>query len=95
LKKKNEIQDLIPPFVFDLLTQENGCRDESIQSSMQCSTATNIGGWELGGWTNTPESWIHVFQARSTGVGARALGEVAVSLFRELTSQKSAAKQFS
>jgi hypothetical protein len=92
---KNENQNLTPPFVVDLLTQE-GYEEESIQSPSQHSTATNLGGWELGGWMNTPDNWIHVIQVCSTdGGGAdtfvdrHALGEVASSLFRELTSQKS------
>jgi hypothetical protein len=37
---------LMTPFVVDLLTQEDGCGERSIQSSMQCSTATNLWGWE-------------------------------------------------
>jgi hypothetical protein len=103
-RKENEIGDFTPPFVVDLLTQEGGVDDESNQSTMQCSTATNLGGWETGGWTNSPDTWVRVFQARSTEDGAdffvdrRALGEVAVSLFRELTSQteprKTAAENF-
>jgi hypothetical protein len=78
--------------------------EESIQSTSQWSTATNLRGWEPGGWTSTPKQLIHVFEARSTEGGADCfvdrhalLGEVASltsSLFRELTSQKSAAKQF-
>jgi hypothetical protein len=79
------------------LTQE-GYEEELIHSPSQYNTATNLGGWELGGWRNTPNNWIHVFQALSTEGGAdffvdrHALGEVASSLLRELTSQKSAAK---
>jgi hypothetical protein len=60
---------------------------------MQRSKANNLGGWELGGWMNTPKTGL----ARSTKgvdiiVERHALGEVAMLLFRELTSQKSAAK---
>ncbi len=82
------------PFLVDLLTQE-GNEEELIQSPLQGCTATNLGGWELRGWTNTPKNWIRVFQAHSTEGGAddfvdrRVLGEVASSLFRELTSEKS------
>ena len=94
LTNKNGIGDLTPPFVVDLLTQEDGGGDESIQSSGQGSTATYLGGWETGGWTSSAESWIRVVQARSTEGGAdffvdrHALGKVALSLFRELTTQK-------
>jgi hypothetical protein len=104
-RKENEIGDFMPPpFVVDLLTQEGGVDDESNQSTMQCSTATNLGGWETGGWTNSPDTWVRVFQACSTEDGADfsldtcALGELAFSLFRELTSQtelqKTAAENF-
>jgi hypothetical protein len=67
---------------------------------MQCSTATNLGGWELGRQMNTAKNWICVFQALSTEreadffVDRHALGEVTTSCFRELPSQNSAAKQF-
>ena len=94
LTNKNGIEDLTPPFVVDLLTQEDGGGEESIQSSGQGSTATYVGGWETGGWTSSHESWVRVFQARSTEGGAdffvdrHALGKVALSLFRELTTQK-------
>ncbi len=63
---KNKKQNLTPPFVVDLLMQEVYDEQELIQSPSQCSTATNLGGWELGGWTNTPKTWISVFQARSS-----------------------------
>jgi hypothetical protein len=96
---KNKKQNLTPPFVVDLMTQEGFDEQESILSPSHCSTATNLGGWEAGGWTNTPRNWIRLFQARSTEGGAdfyvdrSALGEVALSLFREVTSEKSAAKK--
>jgi hypothetical protein len=58
------------PFAADLLIQE-GYEEESIQSRSQGSIArTNLGGWELGGWTNTPGNWIHMIQACSTEGGA-------------------------
>jgi hypothetical protein len=93
----NENPNFAPPFVVDLLTQENGCDQQSVQSP-SCSTATFLGGWESSGWTNTSENWVRLFQACSTEGGAdcfvdkRALGEVASSLFRDLTSEFSAAK---
>jgi hypothetical protein len=96
-KDPNENPNFAPPFVVDLMTQENGCDQQSVQSP-SCSTATFLGGWESGGWTNTPENWVRIFQARSTEGGAdffvdkRALGEVVSSLFRDLTSEFSAAK---
>ncbi len=96
----NENEILTPPFVVDLLTKEICCDQESVQSPA-CSTATFLGGWEsgAGGWANTPENWVRVFQARSTEGGAdffvdrRALGEVASSLFRDLASEFVAAKK--
>jgi hypothetical protein len=83
-----------PPFVVDFLAQDQ----ESVQSP-SCSTATFLGGWESGGWTNTPENWVRILQARSTEGGAdlfvdrHALGEVASSLFRDLASEFVAAKK--
>jgi hypothetical protein len=59
LTTENEDPDLMPPFVVDLLTHEDRCGEESIQSSIQCSTATNLGGWGSGGWMNTPKNWIY------------------------------------
>jgi hypothetical protein len=97
---KTKKQNLTPPFVVDLLMQDVYDEEELIQFPSQCSTATNLGGLELGEWTNRPGNWIHLFQARSTEGGAdfyvnrSVLGEVALSLFREVTSQKSAAKKF-
>jgi hypothetical protein len=87
---KDENPNFSPPFVVDLLTQENGCDQESVQSPL-CSTATFLGGWELGGWANTPTNWVHVFPASSMEGGTdffvnrHALGEAASSLFRDLT----------
>jgi hypothetical protein len=96
---KHENPNLAPHFVVDLLTKEICCDQESVQSPA-CSTATFLGGWEsgAGGWANTPENWARVFQARSTEGGAdffvdrRALGQVVSSLFRDLASEFSAAK---
>jgi hypothetical protein len=68
----NENPNFAPPFVVGLLTQENGCDQQSVQSP-SCSTATFLGGWELGGWTNTPENWVRLFQACSTEGGADVL----------------------
>jgi hypothetical protein len=96
---RTEHPDFAPPFVVDFLTQGNGCDQESVQSTYG-STSTFLGGWELGGWMNTPENWVHLFQARSTEGGTdffvdrRTLGEVASSLFRDLTSEFSAAKNY-
>jgi hypothetical protein len=83
----NENEILSPPFVVDLLTQE--------ENSLQPPTE------EL--WaTSRPDQWTRVFQARSTEGGMDfyvdqwALREVASSLLRDLTteeSQKSAAKK--
>jgi hypothetical protein len=62
---------------------QEGYEEQSIQSSSQCSTATNLGGRESGGRTNTPDNWTCVFQACSMEGGAAffvdrcALGEVA------------------
>jgi hypothetical protein len=95
---KNENPDFAPPFVVDFLTQGNGCDQESVQFPSN-STATFLGGWELGGWKNNPENWVCLFQARSMGGGAdffvdrHALGEVATSLSRDLTSEFSATKK--
>jgi hypothetical protein len=91
---------LTPPFVLDLLTQEDhGNNEDSIQSlSEEGSTATIIVG--IGEWAmSRPNQWTHVFQACSTEGGAdfymdrHALGEVATSWLRDLTSQKSAAEK--
>jgi hypothetical protein len=79
----NENEILTPPFLVDLLTQEDrGSDEDSIQSpSEEGSTATNIVG--IGEWaTNRPNQWTHVFQAGSTEGGAdfyvdrHVLGEV-------------------
>jgi hypothetical protein len=100
---EEKTQETGPPFVVDLLTQltqqELGTSDEESTQSPSCSTATFLGGWESGGWTNTPENWVRVFQARSTEGGAdffvdrRGLGEVASVLFRDLTSEFSATEK--
>jgi hypothetical protein len=98
---KNENQNLIPQFVVDLLTQDEACEEEEESNPSPCSTATHLGGWGLaGGWADpTDNCWIRVFQARTTEGGAdffvdgRALGDVAATLFRDLTSQKSAAEK--
>jgi hypothetical protein len=74
----NENEILSPPFVVDLLTQE--------ESSVQPATE------EL--WaTSRPDQWTRVFQARSTEGGMdyyvdqEALREVASSLLRDLTTE--------
>jgi hypothetical protein len=90
----HENPNFAPPFVVDLLTQEIECDQDSVHSPSACSTATFLRGWEAGGWTNTPDKWVRVFQARSTEGGAdifvdrRAIGD----LFRDLASEFSAAK---
>jgi hypothetical protein len=98
---KNENPNFAKPFVVDLLMQENGCDQEPVQSP-SCSTATFLGGWESGEWTNTPENWVCLFQACSMVEGGEdffvnrcALGEVASSLFTDLTSEFSATKSCS
>jgi hypothetical protein len=90
---ENENEILTPPFVVDLLTQvENREIDDD-----EKSTATIFVG--MGGWATRPDPWTRVFQARSTEGGMdffvdqRALGEVAGSLLRDLTTQKSAAEK--
>jgi hypothetical protein len=96
---KEKSPNFKPPFVVDILTQDICCDQESVQSPT-CSTATFLGGWEsgAGGWANTPENWVCVFQACSTEGGAdffvnrRLLGQVVSSLFRDLASEFSAAK---
>jgi hypothetical protein len=97
---KNEKQNLLPQFVVDLLTQEDAYEQEEEESNPSpCSTATHLGGWGSGEWEHPTDNWIRVFQARTTEGGAdffvdgRALGDVAATLFRDLTSQKSAAEK--
>ena len=77
---KNENDILTPPFVVDLITQEEN------------SHAPLCGDF----WaTGRPDQWTRVFQARSTEGGMdffvdqRALREVAGSLLRDLTSENS------
>jgi hypothetical protein len=88
--KENEM--LTPPSVIDLLTQV-----ENREIDDEESTATIFVG--TGGWTTRPDPWTRVFQARSTEGGMdfyvdqQALGEVAGSLLRDLTHQKSAAEK--
>jgi hypothetical protein len=92
---KNENEILTPPFVVDLFTQEEN-RDIGFTDD-DGSTATIFVG-EGGGWTSRPDPWTRVFQARSTEGGMdfyvdqEALGGVAGALLRDLTRQKSAAK---
>jgi hypothetical protein len=92
---RNENEILTPPFVVDLLSQEKTHETDSPADDE--STDTIYVG--LGGWTTRPDPWTRVFQARSTEDGMdfyvdqEALGEVAGSLLRDLTRQKSAAKK--
>jgi hypothetical protein len=82
-RPRNENEILTPPFIVDLLTQT---------SEEEGSTA---GGWAM----DRPTQWTRVFQARSTQRGGAAfyvdtdaLGEVAASLLRDLSSGKWAQK---
>jgi hypothetical protein len=77
----NENEFLTPPFVVDLLTQE----DHSLEPPPK--------DW----WATTgPNQWTRLFQARSTEGGMDfyvdqgALREVVGSLLRDLTTKKSA-----
>ena len=76
--KPDEIEDETPPFVVDLLTQEDPDADEETIGSTE-TIRVGIGGWE----NTRPTQWRCVFQARSTDGGANffvdlgALGEVA------------------
>jgi hypothetical protein len=91
---RNENEILTPPFVVDLMTQEEN-RDLESQPDDESTSTIFVG---MGGWTTRPDPWTRVFQARSTEDGMdfyvdqEALGEVAGSLLRDLTRQKSAAK---
>jgi hypothetical protein len=78
----NENEILTPPFVVDLLTQQE---DHSLEPPPE--------DW----WaTNGPDQWTRVFQARSTEGGMDfyvdqgALREVAGSLLKDLTTENSA-----
>jgi hypothetical protein len=79
----NEDEILTQPFVVDLLTQE----DRSVEPPPE-------NWWGTAG----PNQWTRVFQARSTEEGMdlyvdqEALREVAGSLLRDLTTEKSAAE---
>jgi hypothetical protein len=89
----NDNKILTEPLVVDLMTQEN--RSVESPSENEESTATVIVG--MGEWsTSRDDRWTRVFQARSTEGGmdfyvdTEALGEVAGSLLRDLTTQRSA-----